>query len=71
MHLQVMKNIYNVKRNFSLNESIFSEEHTIVEPLIIPDGSKPGDRIFVEGNQGTPDDQLNPKKKVFVRIKAN
>lgn len=41
-----------------------SEDHTIVEPLVIPDGCKPGDRIFVEGNQGAPDDQLNPKKKV-------
>lgn len=44
----------------------FSEDHTIVEPLVVPDGCKPGDRIFVEGNQGTPDDQLNPKKKVCV-----
>lgn len=46
--------------------NFFSEDHSIVEPLIIPDGCKPGDRIFVEGNQGTPDDQLNPKKKVCL-----
>lgn len=41
-----------------------SEDHTVVEPLAVPEGSKAGDRIYVEGNQGTPDEQLNPKKKV-------
>lgn len=48
-----------------------NEDHTVVEPLIIPDGCKPGDRIFVEGNQGTPDDQLNPKKKVWEKLQAD
>lgn len=42
----------------------YSEDHSVVEPLVIPEGCAPGDRIFVEGNQGTPDEQLNPKKKV-------
>lgn len=45
--------------------SIFSEDHTVVEPLSVPANCKAGDRIYVEGNQGTPDEQLNPKKKVF------
>lgn len=35
-----------------------------VEPLRIPDGSKPGEKVTVEGYTGTPDAQLNPKKKV-------
>lgn len=42
----------------------FSEDHTVVEPLAVPAGTEAGDRVYVEGNQGTPDEQLNPKKKV-------
>lgn len=36
-----------------------------VEILCPPSGSKPGDKVTVEGFPGTPDQQLNPKKKVF------
>ena len=35
-----------------------------VEILDPPSGSKPGDKVTVEGFSGTPDQQLNPKKKV-------
>lgn len=36
-----------------------------VEPVTPPEGSVPGERIFVEGYEGMePDAQLNPKKKV-------
>lgn len=42
-----------------------------VEPLNIPNGSKPGDRIYVDGYQGTPDIQLNPKKKVWEKLQAD
>lgn len=42
----------------------FSDDHTVVEPLNIPEGEKPGSRISVEGFSGEPDVQLNPKKKV-------
>lgn len=42
-----------------------------VEPLNIPEGSKPGDRIYVDGYQGTPDAQLNPKKKVWEKLQAD
>lgn len=36
-----------------------------VEPILPPDGSTPGERIYVEGFEGLePDAQLNPKKKV-------
>ncbi|CAD6909799.1 unnamed protein product [Tilletia controversa] len=40
-----------------------------VEPIAPPEGSKPGDRIWVEGYEGMePEAQLNPKKKVFEAI---
>lgn len=46
-----------------------------VVPLDPPPGSGPGSRVFVEGyhhsDLGEPDEQLNPKKKVFEAIKTN
>ena len=39
----------------------------LVEP---PEGSAPGDRVSVPGYEGEPDDQLNPKKKVFEQVTA-
>ncbi|KAE8227103.1 hypothetical protein CF319_g368 [Tilletia indica] len=40
-----------------------------VEPIAPPEGSKPGDRIWVEGYEGMePEAQLNPKKKIFEAI---
>lgn len=42
-----------------------------VEPLDPPEGSAPGDRVFVDGfTSGTPDDELKPKKKVFEKIQV-
>ena len=36
-----------------------------VEPVMPPDGSVPGDKLWVEGYEGKePEAQLNPKKKV-------
>ncbi|XP_055701335.1 tyrosine--tRNA ligase, cytoplasmic [Phlebotomus papatasi] len=46
-------------------------DHTEVEPLLVPEGSKPGDRISVEGYPGKPDDQLNPKKKVWEKLQVD
>lgn len=47
----------------------------VVIPLDPPANSKPGDRVFVEGfsheDLGEPDEQLNPKKKVFETLKPN
>lgn len=48
---------------------LFSEG--AVEPLRIPTGVLPGDRIAVDGYQGTPDAQLNPKKKVWEKLSAD
>lgn len=42
-----------------------------VEILCPPSGSKPGDKVTVEGFPGTPDQQLNPKKKVFEAIQPD
>lgn len=37
----------------------------LVEP---PEGSTPGDRVCVQGYEGQPDEQLNPKKKIFEQV---
>ncbi|KAI2652735.1 Tyrosine--tRNA ligase, cytoplasmic [Labeo rohita] len=43
-----------------------------VEPLDPPEGSAPGDRVFVEGYEsGKPDDELKPKKKVFEKLQVD
>jgi len=48
------------------------EEPRAVEPLIPPDGSAPGDVVYVEGYEnGTPDQQLNPKKKVWEKLQVD
>jgi len=42
-----------------------------VELLEPPANSKPGDRVSVEGYIGSPDEQLNPKKKVFEAVQPD
>lgn len=43
-----------------------------VEPLIPPEDSKPGDKVLVEGYEsGSPDDVLNPKKKVWEKLQVD
>ncbi|XP_051991289.1 tyrosine--tRNA ligase, cytoplasmic-like [Xyrauchen texanus] len=43
-----------------------------VEPLDPPEGSSPGDRVYVEGYEsGKPDDELKPKKKVFEKLQVD
>lgn len=63
------------KVKFSLNFQLlrFSSEGEPrkVEPLDPPEGSLPGDRVFVEGYEsGKPDDRLNPKKKVWEKLQV-
>ena len=49
----------------------FSDEPRSVEPLDPPAGSAPGDRIYFEGSEnGKPDEQLNPKKKVWDKLQV-
>merc|ERR1711892_874711 len=48
------------------------EEPKKVEPLAVPEGSQPGDRVSVEGfDQGVPDEVLNPKKKVWEKLSVD
>ncbi|KAK9464881.1 hypothetical protein V1512DRAFT_267391 [Lipomyces arxii] len=42
-----------------------------VEFTIPPEGSKAGDKIFFDGFDGTPEVQLNPKKKIFETLQPN
>ncbi|KAA0710537.1 Tyrosine--tRNA ligase, cytoplasmic [Triplophysa tibetana] len=43
-----------------------------VEPLDPPEGSAPGDRVYVDGfESGKPDGELKPKKKVFERLQVD
>ncbi|KAK9366519.1 hypothetical protein V1509DRAFT_629697 [Lipomyces kononenkoae] len=42
-----------------------------VELTIPPPGSKAGDKVFFEGFDGTPEPQLNPKKKIFETVQPN
>uniref|UniRef100_A0A1A8ETX0 Tyrosine--tRNA ligase n=1 Tax=Nothobranchius korthausae TaxID=1143690 RepID=A0A1A8ETX0_9TELE len=43
-----------------------------VEPLDPPEGSSPGERVFVEGYESEkPDDRLNPKKKVWEKLQVD
>ncbi|KAL3334482.1 hypothetical protein AABB24_030956 [Solanum stoloniferum] len=48
-----------------------NEDHTVVEPLIAPEGAKVGECISFAGHDGKPEDVLNPKKKQFEKIAVN
>lgn len=45
-----------------------SEDHSIVEPLIAPEGAKVGEIVTFSGHDGKPEDVLNPKKKQLDKI---
>jgi len=45
-----------------------NKDHTVVEPLIPPEGAKLGERISFAGFDGKPEDVLNPKKKQLDKI---
>ncbi|XP_078485826.1 tyrosine--tRNA ligase, cytoplasmic [Ciona intestinalis] len=52
--------------------SIKSETSKEVEPLDPPAGSTAGDKVFIEEvNQVTPDERLNPKKKVWEKLQVD
>lgn len=47
------------------------DEPKDVEPLHPPAGAAAGDRVVVESYEdGTPDDVLNPKKKVWEKLQV-
>lgn len=42
-----------------------------VEPLDPPEGSSPGERVFIEGYEtDKPEERLNPKKKVWEKLQV-
>ncbi|KAL3834750.1 hypothetical protein ACJIZ3_009486 [Penstemon smallii] len=45
-----------------------NQDHTVVEPLIAPEGAKPGELVAFSGHDGKPEDVLNPKKKQLDKI---
>ncbi|XP_062207277.1 methionine--tRNA ligase, cytoplasmic-like [Phragmites australis] len=45
-----------------------TQDHTVVEPLIPPEGAKVGEHISFAGIDGKPEDVLNPKKKQLDKI---
>ena len=48
-----------------------SEPERSVEPLNVPEGSQVGDRITFDGaEQCTPDEKLNPKKKIWEKLQV-
>jgi tyrosyl-tRNA synthetase len=48
------------------------EDPKEVEPLGVPEGSVPGDRVNVDGHEeGSPDEVLNPKKKVWEKLSVD
>ena len=46
-------------------------EHTVVELLVPPAGSKPGDRVFAEGHKADSFEVLNPKKKIWEKVQPD
>jgi len=48
------------------------EDPKEVEPLTVPEGSQPGDKVFVESYEdGEADEVLNPKKKVWDKLSVD
>ncbi|KAM0950558.1 putative methionine--tRNA ligase [Dioscorea sansibarensis] len=45
-----------------------NQDHTVVEPIVPPEGVAIGERVFVAGHDGKPEDVLNPKKKQLEKI---
>ncbi|KAI3470967.1 hypothetical protein Pfo_027630 [Paulownia fortunei] len=45
-----------------------NQNHTVVEPLIAPEGAKLGECVTFSGHDGKPEDVLNPKKKQLDKI---
>ncbi|KAK4798636.1 hypothetical protein SAY86_030962 [Trapa natans] len=46
-------------------------DHSIVEPLLPPEGAQIGEQISFSGIDGKPEDVLNPKKKQLEKITPN
>ena len=45
-----------------------NHDHTVIELLVPPEGSKPGDKVTIKGFNRDPPDVLNPKKGIFEAV---
>ncbi|KAI4370487.1 hypothetical protein MLD38_018838 [Melastoma candidum] len=71
-HVVLITNVKPGKLRDVLSEGLVlcasNEDHSVVEPLLPPEGAKPGERISFAGIDGKPEDVLNPKKKQLEKI---
>ena len=71
----VLKNLKPVSmrgiKSFAMVLCASDASHEKVEFLIPPPNSVPGDRVFFAGHEGTPEGQLNPKKKVWETVQPD
>lgn len=58
-------------KSFAMVLCASNSDHTKVEFLIPPENSAPGDKVFFQGHEGTPESQLNPKKKVWESVQID
>lgn len=43
----------------------------LLEPLVVPEGAKPGDRIFIEGVVPQPDAVIKPKEDTWEKVRVD
>ncbi|GMH05022.1 hypothetical protein Nepgr_006862 [Nepenthes gracilis] len=71
-HVVLITNVKPGKLRDVMSEGLVlcasNEDHSIVQPLIPPEGAKPGERVSISGHEGKPEDVLNPKKKQLEKI---
>ena len=63
--------ICTTKQSMYIAWSCFRDEPRAVEPLDPPQDSCPGDRVMFEGHEeGTPEEELKPKKKIWEKLQV-
>jgi tyrosyl-tRNA synthetase len=63
--------LFHIIKYFIVTCNRENETGKQVEILDTPSDAKPGERVFVESYEtGTPDQQLNPKKKVWEKLQV-
>lgn len=58
-------------KSFAMVMAGSDNDHTKVELVTPPEGAKIGERIMIEGFAGDPEEQLNPKKKIFENVQPD
>lgn len=46
-------------------------DRTKIEVICPPEGSQPGDKVYFEGEERNPPEQLNPKKNPWERVQPD